>query len=112
MKVYNAVQKQNANGANRRKWISKWNKKNYLLFKFMKKSKSLKSFWKFTGELVWFFLISEAEKCFNVPTIWKMGKKFVFGCILVLFFFLFSTQNPLPQTIIGESWLIHHIKEL
>ena len=52
MKVYNAVQKQNANGANRRKWIFKWNKKNYLLFKFMKKSKSSKSFWKFTGELV------------------------------------------------------------
>ena len=46
-----------------------------------------------------------------VPITWKMGKNFVFGCVL-RFYFLFSTQNQVPQIIIGLDGEIYHIKTL
>ena len=46
-----------------------------------------------------------------VPITWKMGKNFVFGCVL-RFYFLFSTQNQVPQIIMGLGWEIYHIKTL
>ena len=41
-----------------------------------------------------------------VPTIWKMGRNFVFGFVLVFFF----TQSQVPQAIIGMGRVIYHIK--
>ena len=46
-----------------------------------------------------------------VPTIWKMGRNFVFGCFMG-FFVLFRTQNQVPQIIIGMLWVIYHNKAL
>ena len=39
----------------------------------------------------------------------KMGRNIVFGGVLV---FLFSTQNQVPQIIIGLDWVIYHINAL
>ena len=39
----------------------------------------------------------------------KKGRNFVFGCVLV---FLLSSQNQIPQEIIGLGWVIYHIKAL
>ena len=40
-----------------------------------------------------------------------MGRNFVFGYVLV-FFFLFSMQNQVPQIFIGMGLVISHIKAL
>ena len=40
----------------------------------------------------------------------KMGRNFLFGCVVVFFFF--STKNQLQQLIIGKIWVIHHFKAL
>ena len=34
----------------------------------------------------------------------KMGRNFVFGCVLVLVFFLFSTQKQVPQIVEADSF--------
>ena len=40
-----------------------------------------------------------------------MGRKIVFKCVLV-FCFLFSTQNQVPQIINGQRFVIYYIKAL
>ena len=39
----------------------------------------------------------------------KMGRNFVFGCVLV---FLFSAHNQVPEIIIGLGRVIYHIEAL
>ena len=47
---------------------------------------------------------------------WKNERNFVFGCFLFFYFFatffLFSTQNQVPQIIIALGWVIYHITDL
>ena len=54
--------------------------------------------------------ISNGSSFCSDPRSLKMGRNFIFGCVIV--FFLFSTQSQVQQIIIGMVRMIHHIRAL
>ena len=53
-------------------------------------------------------LLAQQPATFFAPTIKNIYRKLVFACEFV-FFLLFSTQNQVPQRIIGKCLVIYHI---